>query len=207
MLGILDSGKGGLLTLRHIRRIHPNTDVVFLADSMNAPYGTKSEDELTGIVTAGIERLYNVGATKILLACCSACTVYKRLDRYHQIRTISIIDPIADEAAKGNRIGLIATERTVSSGIFNDALAKHGKHISVSVPLAELVTMTENGLCDENVKECDRKKLTDMLSPLIGVDTLILGCTHFPLIINTIESITGARAISSAYVGALRSFG
>ena len=80
MIGVFDSGVGGYCAFRELRRLLPREDMVYLADRKNAPYGTKSEDEIIAFTKANIKRLREIGARKILIACCTASSVYNSLD-------------------------------------------------------------------------------------------------------------------------------
>ena len=210
MIGIFDSGKGGLCALYELRRRYPMADVAFLADRRNAPYGTKTKPELIRLVTSNVKRLKAAGADKILMACCTAGTVYDLLPQEVRDACIPIISPTASAAAaatKNGKIGVIATEATVASHAFSDILRAYPTVKEVTeLPLQPLVKMIEDGCEDGATDEQSRRKIYSLLAPLKaeGVDTLVLGCTHFPLLYRTIEGfMSGARLISSAKEGAL----
>ncbi len=185
MIGVFDSGDGGLSAIREIRCIIPNADILFLADRKNAPYGTKTRQELIRLVSADIEKLSELGAEKILMACCTASTVFKYLPSELRKSVLPIISPAANEASlmtKNGKIGVIATEYTVHSGAFSRELSKFPNVNSVyELPTQELVTCIEGGMRDGRITESEKLALYRMLSPLKekNIDTLILGCTHF----------------------------
>ena len=181
MLGILDSGKGGENTAAEILRLDPSAEILLHLDRENAPYGERTEAELIPIVERGIMRLFEMGAEKILLACCTASSVYDRLSQPAREIAIPITKPVAGRAlemAGGGKIALIATERTVASGEF----LKHlGDSLALSVPASGLVRLIEDGASDENFTSEAAEYLDGILSPLADSDVrvLILGCTHF----------------------------
>lgn len=209
MTGIFDSGRGGVSTLAELRRLLPKEDIILLSDRINAPYGTKDRAELIRIAEGNIRHLLSLGASRVLIGCCTASTVYPYLDDFCKSVSIPIIEPIASAAAgatKNRRIGIIATEATIRSGAFRDAILSRGEYEITELALQWLVGAIEGGLSDESFTECDRKRLENSLSGLArcGIDTLILGCTHFPSVSGLISEILGdgIRLISSSYEGA-----
>lgn len=209
MIGIFDSGVGGLTVLEELRRLSPEADVCFFADRENAPYGTKTKDEVISLVRRNIALLTGVGADKILMACCTASTVHRYLTEREQSLTIPIIAPTARAAVSTTRcgkVGVIATERTALSGAF--AAEIHALDTAVRVfewQAQALVGLTEGGVSDAHYEQKDLKIIENLLSPIkdTDVDTLILGCTHFPRISGLISRVLpGVRLISSAYEGA-----
>ena len=186
MIGVFDSGRGGLTAIAELRRLSPDADICFFADRKNSPYGTKSRRELVRLVKNDVKRLYYVGADRILMACCTASTVYPFLPKVMRDISQPIISPAAKAAAQMTGrgiIGVIATEATVSSGAFRSELYRFESVRRVyEFPLQRLVTLIENGVSDENITKSQRKELYELLSPMrsLDIDTLILGCTHFP---------------------------
>ena len=186
MIGVFDSGMGGLTAISEIRKFAPNVDICFFADRKNAPYGTKSRSEIIDLVKADISILKNFGADKILMACCTASTVYSYLPEDMRFIAMPIIEPAVKAAArvtKNGRIGVIATEATVSSHAFSQSLAKRNEIAEIhELATQELVALVEGGVTDRTATPSERKILHRILSPLFekNIDTLILGCTHFP---------------------------
>ena len=116
MIGIFDSGVGGLNAYYELKRLLPDEDFIYLSDRKNAPYGTKSEDEIIALTRADIKRLKNAGARKILIACCTASSIHHKLDDEERQISLPIITPAAEIAAKSaKRILVIATEHTAKS--------------------------------------------------------------------------------------------
>ncbi len=203
MIGVFDSGRGGMLAISEIKRLMPHTDVCFYADRKNAPYGTKTREQLTELVKRDIDILKKSGAEKILMACCTASTVWKLLPEDYKSISLPIIVPSAKKAVhitKNNKIAVIATEHTAKSKAFTRAIHSIDKSITVSeFPAQELVYLAENRIYD--IKKAER-----ILEPLkdSDADTLILGCTHFPLLLREIQEILpNMKTVSSAREGAI----
>ena len=209
MIGVFDSGAGGLNALSEIRRLNPTADICFYADYKNAPYGTKSKNELIRLVYEDILKLKGAGADKILMACCTASTIYKYLPKDMQNISLPIIDITSKEASlatKNGRVGVIGTEATISSKEFTKSLSNH-KEVTAVFELAtqNLVAAVESGICDGNFSNRERNMLFKMLLPIrqSGIDTLILGCTHFSRLEKEIGGcLPGVSIISSSREGA-----
>ncbi len=209
MIGVFDSGDGGLAALREIRKIIPCADIVFLADRKNAPYGTKTKAELIRLVTNDIERLREAGADTVLMACCTASTVYRRLPHHLQEISVPIILPAVREAAavtECGRIGVIATEHTVRERAFTRELSRF-KNVkeAIELPLQMLVGAVESGIGDGHITDAQGALIYRMLRPLKdeGIDTLILGCTHFSHLEREIgKCLPNVRIVSPAREGA-----
>lgn len=202
MIGVFDSGAGGRFALRELRRLRGDIDIAFLADEENAPYGERSEGELIRLVQNDIKRLRSVGADKILIACCTASTVWDKLGAEYRRDTYPIIAPVARRAlsvSRGGRIGVISTEATKRSGAFQRLIPDALCHAA-----PELVTLAESGACDGNLTESQRNIIKKAVEPFsdCDVDTLILGCTHFAYFEREIESILGIPTVNSARVAA-----
>ncbi len=199
LLGLFDSGTGGLNTARYIKKHYPKADLVYIIDRENAPYGTKTEGELIKIAENNIRQLSDMGAEGILIACCTASTVYDRFADEYKRYTVPIIKPTADRARSSTRngkIAVIATERTVCSGAFESELSDCDVY---SFKVQELVRLIDSGLSDSTVTEESVGKLTELLMPALscGADTLILGCTHFPSLYSTVCRIARRHGIRS----------
>lgn len=209
MIGIFDSGVGGLTVMTELRKLLPQADICYFADKKNAPYGTKTRRELIRLVKRDILRLKAAGADRILIACCTAGTVYEALPESMQTSAVPLIRPTACEAAAATvngKICVIATEATVRSKVFSSLLYKQSSVREVlEIPAQELVTMIESGMRDGKVTEHERVRLISLLAPVkrFGADVLILGCTHFPHIEKEISDILGGvKIISSSRAGA-----
>ena len=208
MLGLFDSGTGGLNTVRYLKESGDDRGLIYLIDRNNAPYGIKSEKELVEITKNNVKTLTGMGAERVLIACCTASTVHSLLPREEKEASIPLIDAVAYEAKKHSsrgRIGVIATKHTVSSHAFRNAL--EGCFVK-ELALSRLVALIDGGLSDSTAAEEDEMMLEDMLKPILtaNIDTLILGCTHFPALVHTIDRISKKygkiKLIDSAKIGA-----
>jgi glutamate racemase len=209
VLGIFDSGVGGLTALREIRRIAPSVDLCFLADGANAPYGTKTRGELIRLVCDDVDFLRKEGCERILMACCTASAAHKHLPEDIRRIAFPIIPAAAKETAlatRSGRVGVIATESTVKSKEFLRELYKYPQIKSVfQLPVQELVALVEGGTVDTRVSIARRERIAELLLPMrrAEVDTLIMGCTHFPHLEATISGILpGVRLINPSLAGA-----
>jgi glutamate racemase len=207
MTGIFDSGRGGLTALYELRRLCPDENIIFFADKENAPYGPRSKGELEKIVRANVKRLLDLGADRVLMACCTASTVYDSLPDELRRRSIEIITPAAKIAAERSlgTVGVISTEATYKSLSFPRAISKIRGDISViSAYSPELVELVEGGCRDGGISEREEKIIKNSLLPFAGsgADVLILGCTHFTHLKRKIEEITGIPTVSPSLIGA-----
>jgi len=209
VIGIFDSGVGGLTAIKELRKIARDADICFFADRKNAPYGTKTLEEITEASKRSIENLILLGAEKILIACCTASAAYYHLPERERELCIPIIDLAARRAAnisKNGRIGVIATERTIKERAFSRAITAISKNAIVFEKEAQIfVSLIENGARDNNLSENEKIKIEKVLAPLRkkNIDTLILGCTHFPHIEQEIQRILGVKTVNPAFEGAL----
>ena len=206
MIGIFDSGVGGLTAYKEVRRLSPSADIIYLADRKNAPYGTKKQDELIRLVKNDVKLLRSLGATDILIACCTASTVYPFLDARTRRRTIPIITPSVKASLGLKRIAVIATEHTVKCHAFGNAIKKaHPQSSVLEISAQPLVSMVECGSRDGNISGLCREYLEKTASRIreFNADGLILGCTHFSHLENTLgEYLPEVKIISPAREGA-----
>lgn len=209
MIGVFDSGVGGMTALAELRRLLPLADITYLADKENAPYGTKSGDEILACAEGCIERLRSVGAERILIACCTASTLYSRMSEEARSISIPIISPAADAAAKASRngrIAVIATSATVRSRAFTHEIRLIREAKMLELEAQPLVGIVERGARDGiPLRTDDEGVLENILAPVraFGADTLVLGCTHFSHLAEHISSrLFGVRLVSPSHEGA-----
>ena len=209
MTGVLDSGAGGVLTAKILSALCPRTDVLLLADRKNAPYGTRCDEEIIEIAERGISRLLSSGAERVLIACCTASSLYPRFAPKIRGRSIPIIAPTAARAAeltKSGRIGVLATRATVRGGAFSREIKRILPSAEVFEREAgELVGLVESGVRDGASDAFAKRKIIELTQPLIdeGIDTLVLGCTHFPYLYGSFKELfEGISIASCAHEGA-----
>jgi glutamate racemase len=202
-IGVFDSGFGGLTVARALRDQLPGEDMVYLGDTARAPYGTKSIGEVREYALECLDYLAGTGVKALVIACNSASSAVLRdaRERY-DVPVVDVILPAARRAVRATRtgrIGLICTTATATSGSYDDAM--------VAVPDIELVTMPCPLFVDYvEAGVTGGTELLDVargyLLPLraSGIDTLILGCTHYPLLAGVISYVMGDEVtlVSSA---------
>ena len=207
MIGIFDSGVGGLASYNEARRLLPEEDIIYLADSKNAPYGTKNRETIIKLVKRNLNVLKNRGADKILIACCTASSVHSELDPDEREISVPIIFPAAYEALRaGNRIVSISTDYTAASHVFKNALTELCYSSEVTeIPAQMLVELVECGARDGGLLPRESEML-DTISYKIrsaSPDALILGCTHFSHLEAEFKTrLPGVKIINAAVVGA-----
>ena len=196
-IGIFDSGFGGLTALREVIDLAPNEDVVFFGDNARIPYGTKTARIITKYSLEDISFLLSHDVKLIIVACGTvSSTLPEEYARKVPVQYVTVVEPTslaAVRATKNKKIGILGTGATINSGAFEKSLLKHShdiKTVSVACPL--FVPLVENGYTS---RDCEITRLAAMeyLAPLkaAGVDTVILGCTHYPLLCDIISDIMG----------------
>ncbi|MEW6458281.1 MAG: glutamate racemase [Bacillota bacterium] len=198
-VGLFDSGVGGLTVVREVSVILPGKRVIYFGDTAHVPYGDKSVDELLSYAERIIGFLCSQGADYIIFACNTSSAVSLRLmrDRF-QVPMIGLIEPGAAEAVRlsaAGRIGLIATEATVKAGAYARAVSALNRNCQVfSQAAPRLVPLVESGESDTPKAE---QAVREYLEPLReqGIDTLILGCTHYPFLRDVIERVLGPEVV------------
>lgn len=194
-IGIFDSGIGGLTVLREIRREVPGEDLVYFGDTAHVPYGTKSKETITKFSIDIMKFLQHFDVKLVVVACNTASSLaLDTLKDKFPIPTIGVIEPGAREAVaktKNGRIGVIGTKATIGSGAYETAIKRidEDAHVySQACPL--FVPFVEEGWLDgEVVSKVAHTYLEQLQS--FDIDTLILGCTHYPLLADAIRRILG----------------
>ena len=197
MIGIFDSGVGGLTVARAIMQQIPGYDIVYFGDTAHTPYGTKSCDTVVGYTLNNIKFLLNQGAELIVIACNTASSVATaEVLKQFSAPIFEVITPaveLAVQTSKNLNFGIIGTRATVTSGIYEKKIIEHQPRASVySVACPLLVPLVEEGWLDRAETAMIVKKY---LRPLKTrqIDTLILGCTHYPLLKKVIQRKIGKR--------------
>ena len=189
-IGIFDSGVGGLTVFREIARVLPNHPLIYLGDSARVPYGTKSPEIVQRYSLQAANYLLQRGISMLVVACNTATSAgLPALD----IPVVGVIEPGARAAAEKTRgrIGVIATEGTVNSRAYTKAIQSIKPDVEVvEAPAPLFVALAEEGWANTHVA---REVAEIYLEPLLdsGIDTLVLGCTHYPILRATIEHVVG----------------
>lgn len=195
-IGIFDSGVGGLTVFRELARALPREPLVYLGDSARVPYGTKSPETVQRYAREAAHFLLEHDVKMLVVACNTAtAAALPILEAELPIPVIGVVAPGARAAvaATGGRVGVIATEGTVRSRAYTRAIHALDSTITViEQPCPLFVALAEEGWANTNVA---REVAEIYLAPLLEarVDTLVLGCTHYPILRATIESVTGGR--------------
>lgn len=194
-VGIFDSGIGGLTVVKEIRKILPNENIVYLGDTARLPYGTKSVDAIIQFSLENTQFLISRGAKFIVIACYSSTSVALEIvQKKFSVPVIGVIKPGVEkvlEITKTGRIGVIGTSLTIYSGAYEKAFREINDRCEVlgrACPL--FVSLVEEGWFEHPATELIAKSY---LKPLKddNIDTLLLGCTHFPLLMNVFRKIMG----------------
>ena len=194
-IGVFDSGVGGLTVAREIMRQMPNEKIIYFGDTARVPYGNKSKDTITRF-SRQIARFLQTHQVKTIVVACNTASAYamEELEAELDIPVIGVVKPGARMAADithNGRIGVIATEGTINSGLYTKYIKSlredaviYGKACPLFVPLVE------EGLWEDPVTmEIARRYLSELID--LDIDTLILGCTHYPLIRSVIGRVMG----------------
>ena len=197
MIGIFDSGIGGLTTVKAITDLIPDADILYFGDTARTPYGSKSAKTIREYSVENADFLVKKGAKLIIIACNTASSVSTELLRKKfNIPVFEVITPAVELAVKTTRnkkIGIIGTRATVTSGIYEKKITEIDPEIEVfSNPSPLLVPIIEEGfLKNPETKRIVKKYLVPLKTRQI--DTLILGCTHYPILKDTILHKSGKR--------------
>ncbi len=203
MIGIFDSGFGGLTVFKEIKKALPQYSYLYLGDSLRAPYGGRSQDMIYRFTQQAVDFLFKQGCELVILACNTASSeALRKLQQewlpanYPDRRILGVIRPLAEEAVKASRfgkIGVVGTKATIESKAYEKEL----KHLNAKTKVWQnacplLVPLIEEGWLS---KPETRMILKKYLRPLkdAQIDTLILGCTHYPLLMKEFKRIAGKR--------------
>ena len=208
-IGVFDSGVGGLTVVREIMRQLPNEKIVYFGDTARVPYGSKSKETVTRY-SEQIVRFLKTQNVKAIVVACNTASAYalEALETEVEFPIVDVVRPGARVAAattRNGKIGVIGTEGTIGSKIYSSYIHKINPEAKVTGKACPLfVPLVEEGLLEDPVTdEIASRYLTELME--IGIDTLILGCTHYPLIRQTIGRIIGKEVslVNPAYETAM----
>jgi len=200
-IGIFDSGFGGLTIFKQIRRLLPQYDYIYLGDNARTPYGNRSFEAVLKFATEGVDYLFRQGCPLVLIACNTASAKALRSiqqqylpKHYPERRVLGVIRPTVEvihNYTKTNQVALWATQGTVRSDSFAIEIAKHApgvKLVQQACPM--LVPLVEAGeLEGQGLKYYIQKYWEETRSQSPNIDTLLLACTHYPLILPQIKAL------------------
>ncbi len=204
-IGVFDSGVGGLTVAREIMRQIPSERIVYFGDTARVPYGSKSQDTIIRFSRQIIHFLKTKGVKAVVIACNTASALaLETLQPEMDIPIIGVVTPgakVAAETTENGKIGVIATESTIESQLYTKVIRSHnpgaqvfGKACPLFCPLVE-----EGWLKDPVTVEVANRYLEPLLAT--GIDTLVMGCTHYPLLRGTLRQIMGEKVtlVNPAY--------
>lgn len=192
-IGVFDSGIGGLTVVKALRDMLPNENILYLGDTARVPYGPKSPETVQRYAVELAEMLMRRNSKALVVACNTVSSVaLPLLTKKFSAPVIGVIEPgarAALEATRNRHIGVIGTRATIRSGAYERALRATDDNVRVSsraCPL--LVPLIEEGLLDDDVTD---RVIVRYLEPILadGIDTLVLGCTHYPLLTSAITRV------------------
>lgn len=199
-IGVFDSGYGGITVLLEIKKQLPEFDYLYLGDNARAPYGTKSYDVVLEHTWEGVQKLFELGCDLVILACNTASAKalrtiqQQRLIAYPGKRVLGVIRPSAEVVGnntKTGEIGVLATEGTVNSRSYEIEIKKFFPTIKVAQMACPLwVPLIENNThWSVEGKHLIARDIASFLSRFPSVDTIVLGCTHYPILLPILENL------------------
>lgn len=198
-IGVFDSGVGGLTVLKELQHLLPGEELLYLGDTARVPYGTKSPATVRRYAMEAAAFLTQRKVKMLVVACNTASSVaLLELETCFKLPVIGVIEPGARRAVSVTRsgsIGVIGTEGTIKSGAYTLAIKQLAPDADVvGVPCPLFVPLVEEGWLDHPVT---RLTAEEYLRPLRkhGIDTLVLGCTHYPLLKNVLQEVLGPEVV------------
>jgi glutamate racemase len=206
-IGVFDSGVGGLTVLRALREALPNEDLVYLGDTARLPYGTKSPASISRYAGQATAKLQDRGIKLLVVACntASAVALQALREQMDPVPVIGVVEPGASAAVDARPAGrhlVLATEATVRYGAYRQAILRRDDQAQVRELACELmVSLAEEGWTEGNIAEAIIRRYLEPLAELsFEPDSIILGCTHFPLLRPAIRRVVeeGTAIVDSA---------
>lgn len=199
-IGLFDSGVGGLTVLKALMHVLPNENYIYLGDTARLPYGTKSKETIIRYALQCTEKLMENDLKMLVVACNTVSSVALPAikEKYPQIEIIGVVEPGAEaacSATKNNRIAILGTQSTIQGKAYERAILAINSHATVMGITCQLfVGMAEEGITQGYLaEEMAKHYLKDILNQENKPDTMVLGCTHFPLLKNAIQNVVGSN--------------
>lgn len=195
-VGVFDSGIGGMTVVREIRKRFPNEKILYFGDTKRVPYGERSQEELINLSEQIVSFLISQGAKVIIDACnTTSALALPYLKNNFDIPIIGVLEPGASNAVEvaEKKVGVIATTATINSGCYQKNIIGKNSNLQVTaVSCPKLVGFIEDGDLDSDYL---KKVLNNYLNSIFldNCDTLVLGCTHYPFLAETISEIIGEK--------------
>ena len=193
-IGFFDSGLGGLTSITCLKEIMPEEKVIFYGDTARTPYGSKSPDTIRTFSKQIVEYLISQNVKLIVIACNTATSMALEMlrEEFPNIPIVGVIDPTVRKVVSDSpkSVGIIGTKATISSNIYIDTLRKYNPRIkTASLACPAFVPLIEEGIIDNQIMDLTIKYYMDDFVMKGDFDSLILGCTHYPLIKENINRI------------------
>lgn len=194
IIGVLDSGVGGLSVLKELKNVMPHKNYIYFADTLNMPYGTKSPDEIYFFTKKILNFFMEKGVKEVVFACnTTSATAYDRLnvEFSNKLNIFPLIQKVAKYACLGlndnDKIAILATKATVNSNKYEIEIKKYNPNVKIiNVDCTGFVEIVENRLYDD---KSSIELIKEKLSLIKGSRRAILGCTHYPYLINIFKKI------------------
>ncbi|WP_293442600.1 glutamate racemase [Persephonella sp.] len=190
-IGIFDSGIGGLTVFKEISKEFPNADIYYLGDTARVPYGNKSKETVIRYSLEAANYLKSFGIDALIVACNTASSyALDILKNILDIPVVGVIEPgveVAVRYTKNKKVGVIGTSATIKSGSYRKLLERNNLR-AYQKPCPLFVPLVEEGIVEGQIAELVVREYLDELVAE-GIDTLILGCTHYPLLKKTIKKL------------------
>jgi len=201
-IGIFDSGVGGLTVMKEIVALLPGENIIYFGDTARVPYGTRSRETVTKYSIENTEFLMSKGIKALVVACNTASSVSLAfLRKKFPVPVIGVVEPGARAAAaasKLKKVAVIGTEATINSRSYEEAIKAIDGSVEVSgIACPLFVPLIEEGWLDGEVVKLTAEKYLSSLR-YNGVDSIVLGCTHYPMIKDVIKDVMGVPLIDSA---------
>lgn len=199
-IGVIDSGVGGLTVAHELMRQLPKEKIIYLGDTARCPYGPRSKAEVKKFTFEMVDFLLHKNIKMLVIACNTATAfTLKELQKKLDIPVVGVIQPgarAAIKSTKNNRIGVIGTEGTIRSKAYTQALQTINENIHVFALACPLfVPMVEQGILSGSQAKGIVEESLQLLKKNNRMDTLILGCTHYPLLKDTIQEVIGQHVM------------
>lgn len=197
-IGVFDSGMGGLTVLKELKQLLPNESLIYLGDTARLPYGTKSLATINRYTKQMADILIQLNIKMLVIACNTATTASLEFLQqvFPNLPIIGVVQPGAMTAVnttKTNLVSVLATEATIRSNIYELTMQRYNPQIKVINQACSLfVALTEEGCINDELAMCAvAKYLKPVVSASVNCDCIVLGCTHFPVLKNIIQTFVG----------------
>lgn len=194
-IGVFDSGVGGLTVAKEVIKVLPNENIIYFGDTARVPYGSKSKETVTKFSGQIIRFLMSKNVKAVVIACNTVSSnSFEKLKEEFSVPIVEVVTPGVEaciKATKNKIVGIIGTEATIKSGAYEKKLKEYDKNIKVFSKACPLfVPIAEEGWADNEVARLTAEiYLKELLEK--GIDSVVLGCTHYPLLKNCVRKVLG----------------